>query len=179
MQTISPPSIQSLNEYYRTYWKYLNDTDILSALDKQLITTMEWLKTMPANIENFAYADGKWMVKEVIGHLCDTERILSYRALRFARNDHTELPGFDENSFMDESNFRDRSLNDISEEWKTVRAATISLFSSMTDEIADRTGNANGVEVSPRIILFFILVHERHHVEVIKERYLNAINVER
>ncbi len=169
-----PPSFDKLNDYYKTYWKYLKEDDLLLALAEQGNVTMKWLTSLTENLENYAYADGKWMIKEVIGHLCDTERILSYRALQFARNDKTLLPGFDENNFIIESNFRSRTLKDIIQEWKTVRSATISLFSSMTDEIADRPGSANGVIVSPRIILYFILCHERHHTEVIKERYLTT-----
>ena len=114
------------------------------------------------------------MLKEVIGHLSDTERILSYRALSFARNDKTLLAGFDENNYIDESNFRDRPLKEILKEWNSVRLATLTLFSSMTNDIADRKGNANGQIVTPRIILYFILVHGRHHFQVIKERYLST-----
>jgi uncharacterized damage-inducible protein DinB len=174
MKKMSPPTFEELNDYYKSYWNLLKDDDLLSALTEQGVNTMANLSSLPGEAENFAYADGKWMLKEVIGHLCDTERILSYRALRFARNDKTSLPGFDDNNFTRESNYRDRTLKDIREEWKTVRAATISLFSSMTDEIADRKGDANGVRVSPRVILYFILVHERHHLQVIKERYLST-----
>ena len=167
----TPPSFESLNDYYKSYWKYLKEDDMLDALKKQGDNTMDWLSSIGADKENYAYSEGKWMVKEVIGHLCDTERILAYRALRFSRNDKTPLTAFDENSFIKESNFRSRSLKNISDEWKTIRAATISLFNSMTDEIADRIGNANGASVSPRIILYFILVHERHHLQVIKDKY--------
>lgn len=168
------PSFEKLDDYYKSYWKYLKEEDVLSALMEQGDITMKWLTSVPEEVENYRYADGKWMLKEVIGHLCDTERILSYRALRFARNDKTLLAGFDENDFVRESNFQGRALKEISQEWKTIRSATISLFSSMTDEIADRTGNANGIVLSPRIILYFILVHERHHIQVIKERYLST-----
>lgn len=166
-----PPSFEKLNDYYKSYWKYLKDEDILEALKKQGENTMEWLSSVSTDKENYAYSEGKWMIKEVIGHLCDTERILAYRALRFSRNDKTPLTAFDEKSFIEESNFRNRSLKNICEEWKTIRASTLSLFTSMTDEIADRIGIANGVHVSPRIILYFILVHERHHLQVIKDKY--------
>ena len=167
----APPTFENLNDYYKSYWKYLKDDDILEALKSQGDKTMDWLSSIEADKENYAYLEGKWMVKEVIGHLCDTERILAYRALRFSRNDKTPLTLFDENSFIKESNFRNRSLKNICDEWKTIRAATISLFNSMTDEIADRIGIVNGVRVSPRIVLYFILVHERHHLQVIKDKY--------
>ena len=171
---LTAPTFESLNDYYKSYWKYLKEENILQALADQGESTQKWLTAISGKDETFAYAEGKWMLKEVVGHLCDTERILSYRALRFARNDKTLLSGFDENNFMLESNFRDRTLKDICQEWKSIREATLSLFSYMTDEIADRQGNANGVMVSPRIICFFILVHERHHCGIIRERYLKS-----
>lgn len=167
----APPTFENLNDYYKSYWKYLKDDDIFEALKSQGDKTMDWLSSIEADKENYAYLEGKWMVKEVIGHLCDTERILAYRALRFSRNDKTPLTLFDENSFIKESNFRNRSLKNICDEWKTIRAATISLFNSMTDVIADRIGIVNDVRVSPRIVLYFILVHERHHLQVIKDKY--------
>ena len=174
MKKLSAPSFDSLSDYYKSYWKYVNEDDILAALAEQMEITKHWLDDVPEQVENYMYADGKWMLKEVIGHLCDTERILSYRALRFSRNDKTSLTKFDENSFMAESNFRLRSLKDIADEWETVRSATITLFSSMTDEMADRMGNVEGLSVSSRIILYFILAHERHHLQIIKERYLTT-----
>lgn len=169
---LAPPSFENLNDYYKSYWKYLKEDDILEALNSQGDISMDLLSSISVEMENYAYSEGKWMIKEVIGHLCDTERILTYRALRFSRNDKTPLTAFDENNFLKESNFRNRSLKNICDEWKTIRAATVSLFTSMTDEISDRIGNANGVSVSPRIILYFILVHERHHLQVIKDKYL-------
>ena len=174
MIKFSPPDIKQLNDYYKSYWKYLKEDDLLSALSEQAKSTMDFLSTVPLGTENFSYADGKWMLKEVIGHLSDTERILSYRALRIARNDKTNLSSFDENIFIAESNFRSRTLKDILNEWNTVRASTLSLFSSMTEEIVDRSGKANSHVMTPRNILYFILVHERHHLEVIKERYLSS-----
>ncbi len=174
MIKIFPPEASQLNDYYKTYLKYVQNDDMLQALIEEGNRTQEWISTIPSSSEDYAYADGKWMIKEVIGHLCDSERILSYRALRFARNDHTPLAGFDENTYMIQSNFKKRSLRAIADEWRTVRAATISLFSSMDEENIDRKGTANNAIVSPRILLYFILVHEKHHKQVIKDRYLSS-----
>jgi hypothetical protein len=135
---------------------------------------MSFLSSLGQGEENYAYAEGKWMLKEVVGHVSDTERVLSYRALVFARNDKTPLAPFNEDEYIKQSNFRSRTLKDIMEEWKTVRAATLSLFNSMDDEMADRTGIANGMDLNARSILYFILVHERHHLQIIKERYLTT-----
>jgi uncharacterized damage-inducible protein DinB len=171
-----PPSEVELSEYYRSYLKYLNgEKDLLQALIRQGELTQNWLSTLNEDVANYSYKPGKWKIKEVIGHLCDTERILCYRALTFARNDKTPLSPFEEDAYILNSNFGIRSLSDIRIEFKTVRAATVSLFSSMTDELANRKGVVNKVEVSPRILLYFILVHERHHTGVINDRYLASI----
>jgi hypothetical protein len=175
MKRISPPALDRLDDYYRSYSKYIPEDDLLAALHMQSLSTVNWLNSLPERIENHRYQDGKWMLKEVIGHLCDTERILSYRALRFARNDNTTLPGFDENSFVRDSGFAARTLRDIVDEWKSIRSATISLFSSMSEEAADRSGIANGSPVSPRILLYFLLAHERHHIQIMKDRYLTTV----
>jgi hypothetical protein len=172
---IAPPAFTDLNDYYQSYWKFLSEGDLLEALRKQTDVSFQMLSNLPAGAEDFRYSAGKWKIKEVAGHLCDTERILSYRALRISRNDQTPLAGFDENNYMVNSNFGSRTLDDIIQEKQAVRNATITLFNSLTPEMADRKGVANGVTVSPRIILYFILVHERHHLNVIKERYLKLL----
>jgi uncharacterized damage-inducible protein DinB len=169
---INAPKPEGLNDYYRTYLKFLKEDDLLEALEEQGATAHKLLSQIPAEMEDFRYADGKWMLKEVVGHLCDTERILSYRALRFSKNDLTELPGFDENSYMENSNFHNRTLDDIMIEWKHIRQSTRDLFESMTDEMLDRKGVANKVTVTPRILLYFIIVHGRHHISLIADRYI-------
>jgi uncharacterized damage-inducible protein DinB len=177
MTSITPPAFSDLSDYYQSYQKYLTENDLLSALKDQTNKSHEFLSGISSEMENFRYAEGKWMIKEVAGHLCDTERILTYRALRFSRNDKTELSSFDENSYVENSNFRNRTLNDISRERKHVRLATLDLFSTMTEQQLDNWGKANNVRVSPRNILYFILVHERHHIQVINDKYLKAFAV--
>ncbi len=171
---IAPPSFDDLSPYYKEYWKYLSGNDLFEALEKQSDSVLALIKQIPADKEEFKYAEGKWMVKELIGHLIDVDRILSYRALRFARNDQTTLASFDENKYMLESNFKSLSLNDIALEWNTVRKATLSLFVNLDAATLDRKGIAGSSQVSPRIILYFILVHEHHHLEILKNRYLSV-----
>jgi hypothetical protein len=173
--SILAPAFENLNTYYQSYWNHLSPgEDMLKALADQQIATEKWLSLLPEHAGELVYQPGKWMLKEVIGHLCDAERILSYRALRFARFDDTELHGFDENDFTRASNYAARTLSDISHEWNTIREATITLFTNMSPEALDHTGVANGTKVTPRIILYFILVHQRHHLQIIKDRYLKA-----
>lgn len=176
MTSISPPDISELLEYYRSYWKYLDEQDMLQGLESQTATANIFLESITEDKANSSYADGKWILKEVVGHLSDTERILSYRALSFARKESTPLSAFDENAYILNSNFKSRSLKDILQEWGTVRAATLSLFRSMDEEMLDRKGIANNITLTPRIVMYFILVHERHHLAIIKERYLNVMN---
>ena len=166
------PVASELNEYYQSYLKVLQTDDLLEALVLQKNTTSEFWASIPAAKETFRYAEGKWSVRELAGHLCDTERILAYRALRFARKDQTPLSGFDENQYVAHSNFHGIPLKDIAVQKETIRESTISLFRSFPQASFDHTGLANNNPVSVRAILFFIVAHEIHHLGVVKERYL-------
>ncbi|MBK5286479.1 MAG: DinB family protein [Bacteroidia bacterium] len=169
---ISLPAQDSLSDYYKTYLKYVPEEDLLKCLVEQQSEINSFLSALPVEKESFQYAPGKWMLKEVVGHLCDTERILSYRALRFSRNDKLPLQGFDENEYTVHANYKSRNLKNITEELLVVRQSTILLFQNMNEEMLDRKGTANESEVTARAILFFIIAHARHHMKVIEERYL-------
>lgn len=145
---------------------------MLDVLIKEKDVIQKFLQSIPESKASSAYADGKWLLKEVVGHLCDTERILSYRALRISRNDKTPLPGFDENEYTPNSNYKTRSLSNIAEEFKSIRESSITLFNNMNEDMFDRKGITNNSEVCVRNLLFFIVAHERHHLKVIQERYL-------
>jgi hypothetical protein len=121
--------------------------------------------------ETFAYADGKWTVKEVLQHIIDTERIMAYRALRFSRKDATELPGFDENVYSDHSFANQRSMQDILDELVLMRKSTISLYQSFNEEQLLFLGTANGNKNCAATLGFFIIGHALHHLNVIHERY--------
>ncbi len=118
------------------------------------------------------YAEGKWTIKEVIGHIIDDERIYVYRALCFARGDPTQLPGFDQDQYALHSGANRRSMEDLLEELSDVRAATISFFSNLDEEAWTRMGVANGNRASVRALAYHIAGHELHHVNIIRERYL-------
>ncbi|WP_400190637.1 DinB family protein [Hymenobacter sp. B81] len=120
----------------------------------------------------FRYAPGKWSIKQVVLHLADAERIFAYRALRFARADAQELPGFDENAYADHSAADERSLVSLLQEYAAVRQATLTLFGSFSAEQLDRPGRANGNPASARALLYLIAGHEAHHLAVLAERYL-------
>ena len=169
---IHKPVPTQLSDYYKTYLKYIPEDDLLKCLVKQKSVIELFFNDVPPARESFQYADGKWMLKEVAGHVCDTERILGYRALRIARNDKLPLEGFDENEYMLQANYGTRSLKNITEELLAVRQSTILLFQNMDEQMPDRKGTANNNEATVSGLLFFIVAHARHHMKVIQERYL-------
>ncbi len=167
---VSLPSAEKLSTYYQSYLPYILENDLLEALNAATEEMDIFLQNVPTDKEDFRYAEGKWMLKEVVGHLSDTERILTYRALRFSRNDTTPVSGFDENQYVENSGFSTRPLRSIGVEYMLVREASMAFFNSLTD--FDRKGTANNNEVTVRALLFFIIAHQRHHFKVIKEKYL-------
>ena len=123
-------------------------------------------------IGDSVYAEGKWTIKDIFQHLIDAERIFAYRALRFARNDKTALPGFDENEYVDATNSNKRSIQDLLTELAVVRQATLSLYKSFSEEELLRIGTASDNPMSVRALGFVIIGHQNHHQRVFEERYL-------
>lgn len=163
------------DEHSPYYSKYIalvpnDDLTIAAHLADQHHETVDALRKAKAK-GDYAYGSDKWTVKEVVGHMCDAERIFAYRALRFARGDSTELPGFDENAYVPNSNAKARSMDDLLEELWSVRAATLSLAKQLPESALSRRGSANGTPVSVRALLYIIAGHERHHLGVLRERY--------
>jgi hypothetical protein len=167
-------------EYARYYDRYIGLVpagDVIVILREQAQATLELLRHVPETGANHAYATGKWSIKEVIGHLADSERVFAYRALRFARADPTPLPGFDENSWMPPAHYHARALAHVGAEFASVRAATIAFFDGMPEEAWTRRGEANGQVVSVRALAVIIAGHELHHRRILIERYLPGIGV--
>jgi hypothetical protein len=168
------PDATEYLSYYGKYIQLVPEGHVLDTLERQIGDTIALLRTVDAERAGYRYAPGKWSVREVIGHLTDTERVFAYRALRFARNDQTPLPGFDENTFVANSNYDRRPLADVAEEMETVRTATVCLFRSLPSEALTRRGTANNAEMSVRAVAWILAGHELHHVGLLKERYLGA-----
>lgn len=157
--------------FYKGYVNSVADQDILSSLRT---TAAEFEKTINAFSEahgDHRYAPGKWSVKELVQHMIDTERIMSYRALTFARQDPNSIPGFEENDYAACSNADRRSLAELVEEFKLVRQSTIALFRSFTDEMLITQGKANGRIMSVRALGYTIAGHGKHHTEILEQRY--------
>jgi hypothetical protein len=169
--TKRPDSTEFAPEYAK-YISLVPDGDIVAILVRQFDTTCALLSPLPEEGAAYAYAPGKWSIKELIGHVLDAERILAYRALCIARNDKTPLPGFEQDDYVAGANFNARSLSSLLEEFKAVRNATVQLFTHFTDEQWQRRGTANQLEITARALAYGIAGHELHHADVLRTRYL-------
>ncbi len=162
--------------YFEVYISAVKDKDILTFMVDQPNELEVLAATIPADKENYTYADKKWTIKEVFSHITDTERIMAYRALRFARKDKTPIPGFDEDYFVANSDLSKLSIKELVEEFKLVRQANMALFKQFDEEVLNQTGNSNGKIISVRGIIYMIAGHATHHLNILKERYLKNMN---
>lgn len=173
MKTIPKPEPGEYAPYVIMYIGLLPDDGlILKYLEDNLRATTEFMRSLPHEKLYYRYAEGKWTIKEILAHFIDDERIYAYRALRFARNDQTELPGFEQDAYAVESGANERSLDELLEEFAAVRKSTIALFNSFDDRVLTRYGVASGNVMSVRAIAYHIAGHELRHLNMIKERYL-------
>jgi len=163
-------------EYAPDYGKYVMlvpDGDLVATLSRQLTATLALLSPLSEQQAAFAYAPGKWSIKEVVGHLTDGERVFAYRALRIGRNDKTPLPGFEQDDYVATANFNERTLSSLLEEFAAVRQASVQLFKNFAEKEWQRRGTANGQEITPLSLAYIIAGHELHHVDVLRTRYLS------
>ena len=170
---ISKPNEGEYAPYAIMYIKLLpDDGRVLKYLNENLQRTKELILPLSEEKLNFRYAEGKWTIKETLIHITDVERIFAYRALRFARNDKTDLPGFEQDDYTPFYGASGRTLASIFGEYEAVRNATVAFFSSCEEEALTRSGLANKQNVSVRSLVYQIAGHELHHCNIIKERYL-------
>ncbi|MBC2840626.1 DinB family protein [Robiginitalea sp. SC105] len=160
--------------YYQGYLNTLPpDADLLTMLGRQLGNFPEFIKSIPPDLWSYRYADGKWTLAESLGHVYDTERVFQYRALRFGRKDATPLPGFEQDEWIWASPAGKWSAERHLEEYQAVRQATLSLFRDFSREDLSWKGTASGKPMSLGAIGFIICGHQRHHRNIIRERYLD------
>lgn len=171
--TIRRPSDTEYAPYYGTYVNLVPDGDYLALLEQEGRDTQERLRSVSEEKSQYRYAADKWSIREVVGHIADSERVFTYRALRFARSDATQLPGFDEKTWAASSNAHTRTLSSLLDDLQAVRAATLSLFRGFTDAEFSRQGVASNNPVTVRALAYIVAGHERHHVNVLLERYLS------
>lgn len=158
--------------FYRNYIDALGAVNLIEILTESLEEFMHLLQDLNEDQVLYRYDDGKWTIKELVQHIIDAERVLSYRAMRFARNDSTDLPGFDEDWYVENSNANNRNYHELLEEFTFVREATILLYSSFTKEMLASLGLISGSDMSVRALGFIIAGHQMHHLKIIKEKYL-------
>lgn len=164
------------NEFASFYGNYIaqvsDEYTLIEELEISLHRFIKFVQDIPMDKFDYRYTEGKWTIKDIIQHIIDAERVFAYRALRFARNDKTELPGFEENDYVDEAHGTKRSIMELLTELSAVRHATILLFKSFTEEQLVRKGIASENPMSVRAVGFVIIGHQNHHQKVFEERYL-------
>lgn len=166
-------NLPQTHEYPVWYEPYISlvDQDVMRILKKQATDFPDFLKGLSKK-GDYAYAPGKWTIKQVAGHIIDSERVFSYRLTCFARGEIHGLPGFDENEYVDNAHFQDRTLSSLAEEFNLLRSANLFLFKSLTEKELNRSGIASERQITVRALLFIIAGHLMHHTQVIKDRYL-------
>lgn len=169
--------ISSLNQneyhpYYDPYIQMVGETDLMEALRETNEVFQHAIIDLPLDKLHYAYAEGKWTIAEIILHLIDAERVFQYRALRFARNDQTDIPGFEQDDYVKTANAAKRSKKELLEEFKAVRSSSLTLFGSFSEDVLKRKGTANGNYMSVRALGFVLSGHILHHLKIIDERYL-------
>lgn len=162
--------------FYRGYVAHVTEEEILPVLRSELDALDLLLNRVAPERETYRYVDGKWSIREVIGHLIDAERVFGYRALCIARGETKNLPGFDENEYMSSAPYDRIDLEDLLSELRLVRLANIAMFRSLDEAAWTRIGTANDNQVSVRALAFIMAGHVRHHMGVLRERYLAAIS---
>jgi DinB family protein len=168
------PASNEHAEHFAGYIGQVPDGDLVQTLERHGKEFAEFLGAIPKSKHDFAYGPGKWTVKEMIGHISDTERVFAYRAMRIGRGDTTPLPGFDENAWVPMSGARDRTLADLIAECQAVRAASVVLFQHLSPEAIARRGTASNREITVRAIAWIVAGHAMHHQKILRERYLAA-----
>lgn len=173
MKIIAKPEAGEYAPYTTIYIGLLPDDGlILKHLQDNLAATSDFIRALPEEKLSYRYAEGKWTIREILAHIIDDERIYAYRALRFARNDQTELPGFEQDDYALESRANERTIEDLLKEFAAVRNSTIALFDSFDSQALTRVGVASGNVMSVRAAAYHIAGHELRHMAIIRERYL-------
>lgn len=166
------PEKNEYNEYYETYASLVPETEIVPALENQVVEIQDIFAAISEEKGSFAYAEDKWTIKELLGHLIDTEKMFAYRALRIARADKTPIEGFEQNGYVENGNFNSRNLADLTEEFLLLRRTNLYFFKNLDDDAWLRTGTASGFPFSVRALAYISVGHVRHHLNILKNRYL-------
>jgi len=172
LATLTPPSADEYAPFYSEYIQRAAEADVPGLLPRQLEVLHSLLDPLTEDQACFRFGPQEWSVKEMIGHIGDVERVFSYRLLRISRKDATPLPGFEQNDYVRESNFDDRTLPDILHEFEFLRRANLIAINNLTDEMLDLRGTASGFPVSVRGLIYMMVGHVEHHIASLHENYL-------
>ena len=159
-------------EYYYNYINKAKDENVVKAIEKSGKSLRKLLKNIPKKKHDYAYAEGKWTIRELVQHMIDAERVFAYRALSFARKDATPLPSFDENAWASQSVANSRNWKDLITEFTALREASLSMFDSFSEDQLRSIGVASNKEVNVLALGYIIAGHVQHHIDIINERYL-------
>ena len=169
---LARPQAAEFDRFYTGYVNLIPDgVDPRDVIRDQLRALPGLMITVSEDRAEYRYSEGKWSIKEVVGHLCDTERILGYRFLRVVRGDETSLPGFEENEYVSAGHFDARALGDLVSEWEAARHSTLALVESIDPDVLNNRTVANDVPISARALLFIVPGHTQHHLEILRTRY--------
>ncbi|MDB5137929.1 MAG: DinB family protein, partial [Mucilaginibacter sp.] len=157
--------------FHNTYISKVPDGDVIELLKQLKDSTFALFNSMTEDKANYAYAEGKWTLKQALGHMIDTERTFAYRLLCFSRN-YVELPGFDQDVYVNSGNFNSRTIQSLAAEFRATRESNLYLIESLTDEQLLLKGIASGNTVSVRALIYMMAGHELHHLAIINEKYL-------
>lgn len=174
MSMLMRPNANEYPHYFESYINEVPEGEVSAFLEQQIEDAYRQFGNLSEEQGLYRYAEGKWSIKEVLGHITDTERIMSYRLLRIARGDTTPLPEFSEELFVNNANFDNRSIEDLLDDFTSVRSSTLSLISHLSDEAWLRIGTFSGQQGSARALAFIVAGHALHHFNVIRERYLQV-----
>jgi uncharacterized damage-inducible protein DinB len=169
---MTKPDLEAVPLFYKGYVENVKDMDVMVALNQSSKVALNLFRSIPEDMGEYRYSEGKWSVKELLNHMMDAERIFAYRALRISRNDKTPLPGFEENDYAPLANAHARTIAKLTDEMERVRITTIDLFSSFTPEMLKREGTASNNKISVLHLGYIIAGHETHHRKIITDRYL-------
>ena len=166
------PEKNEYNEYYETYVSLVPEREIVPALENQIAEIGDIFAAISEEKGAYSYDEGKWTIKQLLGHLIDTEKIFAYRALRIARADKTPIEGFEQDGYIENGNFNKCKLSDLTEEFVLLRRVNLYFFRNLDDGAWLRTGTASGFPFSVRALAYISAGHVRHHLNVLKTRYL-------
>lgn len=167
------PEKSEYDPYYEGYVSLVPEEEIIPVLDRQSEELQQALRPVPEERGMYAYGDGKWTIKELLGHIIDGERMFAYRVFRIGRGDQTPIEGFEQDGYIENAHSNRRSFSELLEEFDLLRRANMHFFKNLTNDAWIRTGTANGREISVRALAYIMAGHVRHHIVVLRSRYLS------